>query len=87
MFSSLLLIIKVRQLSLLVRHAGLDPASRDPRKRWIPAFAGMTRFLETAIYGQTLITISIFPRFIFTIYQRLSFSFNKNFESHRAIYE
>ena len=23
--------------SLLVRHAGLDPASRDPRKHWIPA--------------------------------------------------
>ena len=26
----------------LVRHAGLDPASRDLRKHWIPAFAGMT---------------------------------------------
>ena len=31
---------------MLVRHAGLDPASRDPRKHWIPAFAGMTIFLH-----------------------------------------
>jgi hypothetical protein len=30
-----------------LRHAGLDPASRDPQKHWIPAFAGMTTFLET----------------------------------------
>ena len=28
-------------------HAGLDPASRRSRKDWIPAFAGMTAFLET----------------------------------------
>ncbi len=26
----------------LVRHAGLDPASRDLREPWIPVFTGMT---------------------------------------------
>ena len=30
-----------------VCHAGPDPASRGPRKYWIPAFAGMTTFLGT----------------------------------------
>jgi hypothetical protein len=30
----------------LFRHAGLDPASRDPQKHWIPAFAGMTTSYE-----------------------------------------
>jgi hypothetical protein len=29
------------------RHAGPDPASRRYRKDWIPAFAGMTTFLQT----------------------------------------
>jgi hypothetical protein len=29
------------------RHAGPDPVSRRSRKEWIPAFAGMTTFLET----------------------------------------
>ncbi len=55
----------------LFRHAGLDPASRrrpdesrEPSQRlgpgfhrepWIPAFAGMTTFMKTVVYGQTLI--------------------------------
>jgi hypothetical protein len=55
----------------LIRHAGLDPASRrrpdesrepfrrpDPgfqRELWILALAGMTILFEAAIYKQTLI--------------------------------
>jgi hypothetical protein len=31
---------------LSYRHAGLDPASRDYGKDWIPAFAGMTNFAD-----------------------------------------
>jgi len=31
----------------LFRHAGPDPASRRRRKNWIPAFAGMTAFMDT----------------------------------------
>ncbi len=34
--------IKHEFIKSLVPHAGLDPASRDPRENWIPAFAGMT---------------------------------------------
>jgi hypothetical protein len=38
----------------LVRHAGLDPASRGIRKSWIPAFAGMTPLRIPLVYGQTV---------------------------------
>jgi len=48
----------------LFRHAGLDPASRRSWKYWIPAFAGMTTFMKTVVYGQTLIRIvSLFNTF------------------------
>jgi hypothetical protein len=36
-------------LNALVRHAGLDPASRSFLKDWIPAFAGMTFVRALAI--------------------------------------
>jgi hypothetical protein len=51
----------------LFRHAGLDPASRDPKKNWIPAFAGMTKKRQKAIYKQTLIRVrpqAAFPPFV-----------------------
>jgi hypothetical protein len=47
-----------------LRAGRLDPASRDPRKHWIPAFAGMTSFLKTVLYGQAQIssTMAIIER-------------------------
>jgi hypothetical protein len=55
-------------LEIMIRHAGLDPASRACSDDWIPAFAGMTAIFDpnsvsvvTDVNGRVILRNTLSP--------------------------